>query len=109
MLNNKNMTYPNLGKYKQDLPCQQVRDYHKVASSNTSRLAPCPSFYRLLMKGIFDACAYAFCKKFIFELVTRVRTHDSTVFKSALSYQKCYRLVECYSHKCVLGLGFKDL
>ena len=29
--------------------------YRKVASSNTSRLEPHPGFYRLLMKGIFDA------------------------------------------------------
>ena len=39
------------------------------------RLEPHPGFYRLLMKGIFDP----FGKKFIFELVTHVRTCDCTV------------------------------
>ena len=51
-----------------------------VASSNTSHLAPHPGFYRLLMKGIFDAYVLlSFGKKFIFELVTHVRTRDCTV------------------------------
>ena len=79
----------------QDLNCLQVRGYRKVKSSNISRLATHPGFYRLLMKGIFYPYAYAVGKKFIFKLVTQVRTHVSMVFKSALLYQKCYRLVEC--------------
>ena len=29
-------------------------DYHKVVSSNTSRLEAHDGFFRLLMKGIFD-------------------------------------------------------
>ena len=48
-------------------------------SSNTSCLEPHPGFYRLLMKGIFDAYV-PFGKKLIFELVTDVRTRDSMVF-----------------------------
>ena len=40
-----------------------------VASSNTSHLAPHPGFYRLLMKGIFDAYVlWHLGEKFIFEL-----------------------------------------
>ena len=55
------------------------RTYPKVASSNTSRLEPHPDFYRLVMKGIFDANVLLhIVKKFISELVTRVRTRDST-------------------------------
>ena len=40
-----------------------------------SRLEAHTGIYRFLMKGIFDA----FDKKMIFELVTRVNTHDFTV------------------------------
>ena len=32
-----------------------VYNYRRVTSSNTPRLEPHPGFYRLLMKGIFDA------------------------------------------------------
>ena len=40
-----------------------------------------PGFYRLLMKGIFDAYVlWPFDKKLIFELVMRVNTHDFTVY-----------------------------
>jgi cadmium resistance protein CadD (predicted permease) len=42
--------------------------YRKVASSNTSYLEAHAGFFRLLMKGIFDA----FGKKYISELVMRV-------------------------------------
>ena len=52
--------------------------YRKVASSNTSRLEPHPGFYRLLMKGIFDAYVlWSFDKKMFFELVINIR--DFTV------------------------------
>ena len=61
-------------------------EYRKVASFNTSHLEPHPGFYRLLMKRIFDAYAlWSFGKKFIFELVTRVRTPDSTVGYNGVS------------------------
>ena len=55
-------------------------DYCRVASSNTSRLEPHPGFYRLLMKEIFDAYVlWPFGQKNIYEFVTRINTHDSTV------------------------------
>ena len=34
---------------------QNATAYRKVASSNKSRIEPHPGFFRLLMKGIFDA------------------------------------------------------
>ena len=52
--------------------------YRRVMSSNISHLEPHPGFYRLLMKGVFDAYV-PFGEKFIFELLTRVRTRDFTV------------------------------
>ena len=54
--------------------------YRKIASSNTSHLEAHASFFRLLMKGIFDPYVlWPFDKKLISKLVTRVRTHDYTV------------------------------
>ena len=47
--------------------------YRKVVSSNTSHLEAHAGFFRMLMKGIFDAYVLGhFDKKIIFELVTRV-------------------------------------
>ena len=43
-----------------------------------SRASSLLSFMMMLMKWIFDAYV-PFGEKFIFELITRVRTHDSTV------------------------------
>ena len=57
--------------------------YHKVASSNTSRLEAHTGFFRLLIKGIFDPYVlWPFDKKLISYLVTRVRTRDYTVKKN---------------------------
>ena len=55
--------------------------YRKVGTSNTSHLEAHIGIYRLLMKGIFDAYVlWPFDKKFVFELVTWVNTHDFTIF-----------------------------
>ena len=60
----------------------KVITYRKVASSNTSRLEAYAGFFRLLMKGIFDAYVqWPFTKKIISELITRVSTQDSMVFE----------------------------
>ena len=62
--------------------CHQLthNEYRRVAFSNTPRLEPHPGVYRLLMKGIFDAYVLGpFDKKFIFELVTQVRSRDYMV------------------------------
>ena len=57
--------------------------YHKVTSSNTSRLEAHAGFFRLLMKGIFDPCVlYSFDKKLVSQLVTGISTRDSTVNSS---------------------------
>ena len=48
----------------------------KVVSSNTSRLEPHPHIKNCLWRGFFDAYVlWPFGKKFIFELVTRVKGH----------------------------------
>ena len=55
--------------------------YHKVSSSNTSRLEPHPGFDRLLMKGIFDAYVlWPFDKRYVLNyLVTHFNTWNFTV------------------------------
>ena len=51
-----------------------------------SPLKPHPGFYRLLIKMIFDAYVlWPYGKKIIFELVTHVRTRDSTVGYNGVS------------------------
>ena len=53
----------------------------KVASSNTSRFEAHTGLFRLSMKGIFDLYVpWPFRKSFIYELVMRIRTRNSTVF-----------------------------
>ena len=68
--------------------------YRKVASYNMSRLEPHSSFYRLLMKGIFDD--YVLClfgKKLIFELLKRVRTRDSSsIDQDFLNLKGCQKI-----------------
>ena len=65
---------------KENLTTWDQPKYRKVASSNTSRLEAHAGFFRLLMKGIFDAYVlWPFGKKLIFELVMCVSTRDSTV------------------------------
>ena len=55
--------------------------YRRVASSNTSRFEAHAGLLRLSVKGIFNAYVrWPFGRNFIFELVTRVRTRDYTVF-----------------------------
>ena len=49
-------------------------DYHKVASSNKSRLVAHTGFFRLLMKGIFNP--YANKLKKVFELYALVGILD---------------------------------
>ena len=52
---------------KTDKNHEALINYHKVASSNTSRLEAHAGFFKLLMKGIFDP--YVLCpfdKKMIF-------------------------------------------
>ena len=67
--------------YEKNLPFLKFK-YRKVASSNTSRFEAHALLFRLYMKGNFDAYVlWPFGKKFFFELVTRFRTRDSTVFK----------------------------
>ena len=60
--------------------------YRKVASSNMSRLEAHAGFFRLLMKGIFDPYVLQpFDEKYIFELVTHLKTRDYTVCNVLLS------------------------
>ena len=55
--------------------------YRKVTSTSPSCFESHVGLFRLLMKGIFDAYVlWPFGEKFIFELVTRVRSGNSTVF-----------------------------
>ena len=61
----------------------------KVASTSLSCFEAHAGLFRLLMKGIFDDYVLRpFGKKFTFELVTRVRTRDSTVPTKILCCEK---------------------
>ena len=66
-------------------PNDKLLKYRKVTSSsdsNTFRFEANAGLFRLSTKGIFDAYVlWLFGKKFIFELVMRIRTRNSTVCK----------------------------
>ena len=54
--------------------------YRRVISSNTSRLEAHAGYFRLFMKGIFDAYVlWHFSKNNVSELVMHIRTHNSVV------------------------------
>ena len=60
--------------------------YRKVVSSNTSCLEAHADFFRLLMKGIFDPYVLQpFDEKYIFKLLTHVKTRDYKVCNVLLS------------------------
>ena len=71
--------------FKCDKNAKKIRKkgkYHKIASSNTSRLEAQVGFFRMLMKGIFGPYVlWPLDKKLIFWIVTRVSARDYTVFK----------------------------
>ena len=76
-------------------------DCRKVASFNTSCLEAHAGFFRLLMNGIFDAYVLQpFLKKNTFESLTRISTHDSTVWQYGLwSFQTGGTKLERFLHK----------
>ena len=63
-------------------------------STTPSRFETHAGLFRLLSKGIFDAYVPSpFGKKFILDLVTRVRTRNSTVIKNC---QECCKELHNY-------------
>ena len=82
--------------------------YRIVATSNTSCFEPHPGFYRLLMKGIFDAYVLWPLEKIIFfEFVTRVNTPDFVVCRFSWQYFCIFLLKVSYFRKDLLKFSFE--